>query len=117
MKIMSKEWRKLSRAGRNKYFKRWKKADRRKRRAVAFICPDCLRGFNAFEKCKIQKVFCGECGKAMISEEQLYKYSLPQRFLYVWRVTDPNRFRQKMSIEFWGLKRPPQSWCYTNLNF
>ena len=66
MKIMSKEWRKLSRAERNKYFKRWKKADRRQRRAVAFICPDCLRGFNAFEKCKIQKVFCGECGKAMI---------------------------------------------------
>lgn len=66
MKIMYKEWRKLSRAGRNKYFKRWKKSDRRKRRAVAFICPDCLRGFNAFEKCKIQKVFCGECGKAMI---------------------------------------------------
>lgn len=66
MKIMSKEWRELSRAGRNKYFKRWKKDDRRKRRAVAFICPDCLRGFNAFEKCKIQKVFCGECGKAMI---------------------------------------------------
>ena len=66
MKIMSNEWRKLSRSGRNKYFKRWKKADRRLRRSVAFFCPDCLRGFNAFEKCKIKKVFCGECGKVMI---------------------------------------------------
>lgn len=56
-------------------------------------------------------------GGGMISEEKLYKYSLPQRFLYMWRITDPNRFRQKMSIEFWGMKRPPQSWCYTNLNF
>lgn len=31
MKIMSKEWKKLSRAGKNKFFKRWKKADRRQR--------------------------------------------------------------------------------------
>lgn len=66
MKIMSEEWRKLSRAEKNKYFKRWKKADRRQRRAVAFICPDCLRGFKSFEKCKIKKVFCGECRKPMI---------------------------------------------------
>lgn len=78
MKIMSKEWKKLSRAGRNKYFKRWKKADRRTRRAVAFFCPDCLRGFNAFEKCKIQKVFCGECGKAMIRRRGFFCQLRPE---------------------------------------
>lgn len=66
MKDWLNEWKNLSWAEKNKFLKRWKKVDRRRRRAVAFICPDCFRGFNAFEKCKIQKVFCGECGKAMI---------------------------------------------------
>lgn len=55
-------------------------------------------------------------GGGMISEEQLYKYSLPKRNLYMWRITDPNRFRQKISIELFGMKKPPQSWCYTNMN-
>lgn len=56
MKIMSEEWRKLSRAAKNKYFKRWKKDIRRERRAVAFVCPDCLRGFKAFEPSKYKTV-------------------------------------------------------------
>lgn len=65
MKILSEEWRKLDRRAKNKYFKIWRKQDKRERRAVFFVCLDCLKGFNAFQKCRIKECFCGKCGKKM----------------------------------------------------
>lgn len=65
MKILSKEWRKLDRRAKNKYFKIWGKKDRRERRAPFFVCPDCLTGFNAFQKCRLKECFCSKCGKKM----------------------------------------------------
>lgn len=52
-----------------------------------------------------------------IKEEDLFKYSLPQKFLYVWRITNPKIFEKEISISEFGLKRPPQSFCYTNKDF
>lgn len=42
MKILSNEWRKLDRRAKNKYFKIWRKADKRERRAPFFVCLDCI---------------------------------------------------------------------------
>jgi hypothetical protein len=65
MKVLSKEWRNLDRRAKNKYFKFWRKKDKRERRAPCFVCLDCLTGFNAFQKCRIKECFCSKCGKKM----------------------------------------------------
>lgn len=65
MKILSEEWRKLDRLAKDKYFKQWRKKDRRERRAPFFVCLYCLTGFNAFQKCRIKECFCSKCGKKM----------------------------------------------------
>lgn len=51
-----------------------------------------------------------------ITERDLYEYSLPQRFVYMWSITGAVRFPCKQSISKFELKRPPQSFCYTNFD-
>lgn len=51
-----------------------------------------------------------------ITESELYKYSLPQRFVYMWAITGAVRFPCKQSISKFEIKRPPQSFCYTNFD-
>lgn len=40
-----------------KWEKEWQREDRR----VIFACKSCGRGFYAFQKCRIKKVYCGMC--------------------------------------------------------
>lgn len=45
--------------------RKWKKKWRRDDRIVNFVCRSCGRGFHAFPKCRITKVYCSECGALM----------------------------------------------------
>lgn len=47
-------------------FRKWDKGYRRDDRRVYFICMFCHSGFKAFQRCKINEVFCGECGRKML---------------------------------------------------
>lgn len=47
-------------------FRKWHKGYRRDDRRVNFVCAECGRGFRSFQKCRIKKVYCGECGREML---------------------------------------------------
>ena len=46
----------------------------------------------------------------------LVKYRENVDCIYGWLINKVERFAEDKNIERFGLKRPPQSWCYTERN-
>lgn len=49
---------------------------------------------------------------ACLSLITLQKYALGYSRIYAWQVVCPRRFDTPKTLEEFGLKRPPQSYCY-----
>lgn len=64
MSIISREY--SSPKAKVNTFRKWHKGYRRDDRRVNFVCAECGRGFRSFQKCRIKKVYCGECGREML---------------------------------------------------
>lgn len=47
--------------------------------------------------------------------EKLNEYQGKSYCVYAWRVITPIKFDTPKPLEDFGLKRPPQSWCYTEV--
>lgn len=46
----------------------------------------------------------------------LVKYRENVDCIYGWQINKVERFAENKNIDDFGLKRPPQSWCYTERN-
>lgn len=46
--------------------------------------------------------------------EDLKKYKGKNYSLFGWRIKNPTKFYKPWGLQYAGLKRPPQSWCYVN---
>lgn len=50
-----------------------------------------------------------------IKEKELSEYAGKKRFVWCWKITAPRRFEiAPAELKEFDLKRPPQSFCYTN---
>lgn len=47
--------------------------------------------------------------------EELQKYQGDDCNICAWHINKPIQFKGIIGIEQFGLKRPPQSWCYTEV--
>ena len=53
-----------------------------------------------------------------IKEKELSEYAGKKRFVWCWKITSPRRFEiAPAELKEFDLKRPPQSFCYTNYGF
>lgn len=77
--MKKKNYKSFSPAYKIKLFKRWRKKNRREIRGVAFICPECLNGFNAYAKCRIKTVYCGKCGCKMSRRRGFFCQTCPEK--------------------------------------
>ncbi len=48
--------------------------------------------------------------------EELAKYRGDKRELFGWKVKNPKKFDKPKTLADFGLKRPPQSWQYVEVN-
>lgn len=53
-------------------------------------------------------------GSGRVPIDELQKYQNNGRSLHGWCCVGALRFDTPKTLEDFGLKRPPQSWCYTN---
>lgn len=51
-----------------------------------------------------------------VSKEELVKYQCKSDYIYAWQISSVRRFRTPRTLDYFGLKRPPQSWCYTEVD-
>lgn len=51
---------------------------------------------------------------AGLSLNTLQQYALGSSRIYAWQVLCPHRFSTNKTLEDFGLKRPPRSYCYIN---
>ena len=52
--------------------------------------------------------------KGCVPSKELKKYKGKSKCLYGWDVINPHKFETPKTLEEFSLKRPPQSWCYTD---
>ena len=52
-----------------------------------------------------------ESGNCCLTEEQLYDYGKGKK-LYGWHIASVQLYEIPVPLSDFGLKRPPQSWCY-----
>ena len=52
-------------------------------------------------------------GKSCLTLAELYEYGQGKR-LWGWHISDYKYYREPKELSDFGLKRPPQSWCYVN---
>ena len=50
-----------------------------------------------------------------VSLDELKQYQGKNKFVYGWRPACPQKFDKPKTLADFGLKRPPQSWCYTEV--
>jgi predicted transcriptional regulator len=50
--------------------------------------------------------------KGCVTIDRLNQYQGQSSLVYGWRVSSPCKFSTPKTLEEFGLKRPPQSWCY-----
>lgn len=53
--------------------------------------------------------------KGCVPPEDLKKYQCKRKAVYGWPVTEPVQFECPKELSDFGLKRPPQSWQYTEV--
>ncbi len=51
-----------------------------------------------------------------VNVEDLKKYQSENCAICGWFIEFPQKFNEQKSLEDFGLKRPPQSWCYTEVD-
>lgn len=51
-----------------------------------------------------------------VNKADILKYQGKSKYVYSWHVYGPRKFDTPKSLEEFGLKRPPQSWCYTEVD-
>jgi predicted transcriptional regulator len=51
-----------------------------------------------------------------VSMKDLVKYQGTSKQIFAWVVNAPRRANCPMPIADFGIKRPPQSWCYTEVD-
>lgn len=52
--------------------------------------------------------------RGCVPVEDLLKYQGDNAYIYAWLVSEHRKFGTPKTLEDFGLKRPPQSWCYTS---
>lgn len=57
-----------------------------------------------------------EVKSGQVPAEDLKKYQGDRCSICGWLINKPMQFKGIIGIEQFGLKRPPQSWCYTERN-
>ena len=50
-----------------------------------------------------------------VSKENLKKYQGKADYIYAWYIKFPQKFLTPITLADFKLKRPPQSWCYTEV--
>lgn len=50
-----------------------------------------------------------------VSKENLKKYQGKADYIYAWYINFPQKFLTPKTLADFKLKRPPQSWCYTEV--
>ena len=56
---------------------------------------------------------CGIPGGTYLTVKQLYEYMGSGKKLCFMSIRDPVLYDRPLTLEDFGLKRPPMSWCYT----
>lgn len=51
-----------------------------------------------------------------VTREDLANYKGNSKYLYGWRIHAPQKFKNPKTLADFGLKRPPQSWQYVEVN-
>ena len=54
--------------------------------------------------------------RGCVETDALRKYQGKSPYLYGWSVYMPRKFDTPKTLAEFGLKRPPQSWCYTEVD-
>lgn len=54
--------------------------------------------------------------RGCVPVEDLIKYQGDRAYIYAWRISGQSQFGTPKSLEEFGLERPPQSWCYTEVD-
>lgn len=50
--------------------------------------------------------------ESRLSKSDLHNYAKDNPFLYAWQISDLEVYDTPKELNEFGLKRPPQSWCY-----
>jgi len=54
--------------------------------------------------------------RGCVPVEDLLKYQGDKAYIYAWLFSENRKFDTPRTLEYFNLKRPPQSWCYTEIN-
>lgn len=49
--------------------------------------------------------------KTCVTKSEFLDYAYGKK-VYGWRIEEPNRYKTPIDLSAFGIKRPPQSWCY-----
>lgn len=111
----------------------WRKTEPKKADGLSVIflyetAPVCkvtgwvkFNGANAVDATKEQRpfnwqdIFLEQVEHGCVERNELIKYQGNSDYIYAWMVYDPRKFGTPKTLEDFGLKRPPQSWCYTEV--
>jgi len=51
-----------------------------------------------------------------VSGDELVKYQGKSEYVVAWQIYAPNKLDTPKTLYDFGIKRPPQSWCYTEVD-
>lgn len=78
---------------------------------------NCIKNVNGYAICKAEQ----DVAMALIvkygcvSRKDLVKYQGDSKSIFAWAVNSPRKFNTPRSLADFNLNRPPQSWCYTEV--
>lgn len=83
-------------------------------KVTGFFTLDCvLFKVSAFKEGDILE---SKIERGCVDIDALKKYQGKSPYLHGWAVYKPSKFDFPKSLEDFGLERPPQSWCYTEVD-
>lgn len=85
-------------------------------RVTGFIKKPSFRVVDAYKWFKHYDECVELLGRGCVPVEDLQKYQGDKDYIYAWIINDQSKFATPKTLEDFKLKRPPQSWCFTEVD-
>lgn len=76
-----------------------------------FICND-FEEFFVYANGSVKNYDFHKLDKSMLSMDDIYKYIGAEKRGYAWNISELKIYDKPKQVSEFGMKRPPQSWCY-----